>query len=346
MLSIIKNNLHLHKIFFLKKLLIIQTAFLGDVILSTSVIEKIHNNLPDSLMDLVIRKGAEDLFINHPYINKLFVWDKKNNKYKNFLLVLTAIRKEEYDYVINLHRFFSSGLLSILSKSKETIGFDKNPLSFLFSKRIKHKIFEKENPLHEIERNDKLLYFIDSKSVSKPKLYPQEEDEFFVKEITNQSKYYCIAPSSVWFTKQLPIDKWVEICNFYNNHYMYIIGTKNDYNYCEEIKKLSNNLKIINLAGKLSLLQTVVLLKNAIMNYTNDSAPLHLCSAIDAKITAFFCSTIPEFGFTPVSSDSHIAQIEYNLKCRPCGLHGKKKCPEKHFKCANDIKLKNYLLKN
>jgi heptosyltransferase-2 len=73
------------------------------------------------------------------------------------------------------------------------------------------------------------------------------------------------------------------------------------------------------------------------MNYVNDSAPLHLSSAMNAPVTAFFCSTVPEFGFTPLSEESNIVEVKQKLTCRPCGLHGYKKCPEGHFKCGNDI---------
>jgi len=77
------------------------------------------------------------------------------------------------------------------------------------------------------------------------------------------------------------------------------------------------------------------------MNYVNDSAPLHLASAMDAPVTAFFCSTVPAFGFTPLSDRSAIAQIDYELDCRPCGLHGYKACPKGHFKCAHDIRIEH-----
>ena len=70
------------------------------------------------------------------------------------------------------------------------------------------------------------------------------------------------------------------------------------------------------------------------MNYVNDSAPLHLASSMNAPVTAVFLSTIPQFGFTPLSDDSTVSETSLNLPCRPCGLHGKKACPEGHFRCA------------
>ena len=75
------------------------------------------------------------------------------------------------------------------------------------------------------------------------------------------------------------------------------------------------------------------------MNYVNDSGPLHMASAVNAPVTAFFCSTIPKFGFGPLSENSTIIQTTEELSCRPCGLHGLKNCPKKHFKCGLGIEL-------
>jgi ADP-heptose:LPS heptosyltransferase len=79
------------------------------------------------------------------------------------------------------------------------------------------------------------------------------------------------------------------------------------------------------------------------MNFTNDSAPMHLASAMNAPVTAVFCSTIPEFGFGPLSDDSMIIQTEEQLECRPCGLHGHEQCPEKTFNCAYTIPVTKFI---
>ena len=107
-------------------------------------------------------------------------------------------------------------------------------------------------------------------------------------------------------------------------------------------RKIHNN-KIEILAGKLNFLSSAALMKNAAMNYTNDSAPLHFASAIDAPVTAIFCSTVPAFGFYPLSSKSFIVETTEALTCRPCSLHGLKACPLGHFKCANTIETSQLL---
>lgn len=321
--------------------MIIQTAFIGDVVLATGIVEKLNAFYPEANIDFLLRKGNEGLLEGHPFINKVLIWDKKQGKYKNLFGILGEIRKSKYDLVINLQRFGASGILTALSGAKKTYGFDKNPFSTFFTKSFPHVIGKKgdKNYLHEIERNHALISGLTDRVAAKPKLYPTAADFEKVKSY-KVGTYITISPASVWFTKQLPKDKWVELINTIpENIKIYLTGGKGDIVICDEIINNSNHRAIEILAGKLSFLQTAALVKDAKMNYTNDSAPMHFASAMDAPVTAVYCSTIPEFGFGPLSTVSYILQEEENLACRPCGLHGFKECPLEHFKCAYDIQL-------
>jgi heptosyltransferase-2 len=319
-----------------KKILVIQTAFIGDVILATSVLEKLHVCFPHSQLDILVRNGNETLFDQHPYIHKCLVWNKTNGKYKSLFSLIKTIRKEKYDYVINLHRFASSGIITALSKGTTKIGFDKNPFSFLFTNSIKHEI---GNGMHEVERNQLLIKEITDADYAAPKLYPSLKNYEKVNDLIENS-FVCMAPSSVWATKQLPILKWVELCNRIPSHVsIYFLGAKSDKELCDKIINSSSHNNFKNLCGQLNLLDSCALMKNATMNYVNDSAPLHLASAMNAAVTAFFCSTVPEFGFTPLSEQSLVVEVKDKLNCRPCGLHGFKKCPKEHFKCGNEINI-------
>lgn len=318
----------------MKKFLVIQTAFIGDAILASAVIEKLYAYYPESKIDVLVRNGNETLFTNHPFINQCLVWNKSKGKYQSLLSTLKTIRKNHYSHVINLHRFASSGFLTAFSGAQEKIGFNKNPFSFLFTKKIKHSI---KNGKHEIERNQLLIQHLTDENPAMPKLYPSKNDKAQIKKFIKKP-FVCMAPSSVWFTKQLPKEKWIElILKINKNCTVYLLGSQNDSFYCEEIINESKAENCINLCGKLNLLQAAALMQQAEMNYVNDSAPLHLCSATNAPVTAFFCSTIPGFGFGPLSDKSFIVQTLNKLDCRPCGLHGYKNCPKHHFKCGNDI---------
>lgn len=315
-----------------KKILVIQTAFIGDVILATALLEKLHLQYPESAIHLLLRKGNESLLKAHPFVERVLVFDK-SEKYKNLIKIIREIRSIRYDYVINAQRFFTTGLITALSRGKTTIGFDKNPLSFLFSKAIPHQIGD----THETERNQSLISSITDEKATNPKLYPSLEDVEKV-DIYIKDQFICIAPTSVWFTKQYPKEEWIKFINKTPESYViYLLGAPGDISSCEEIVKSCQHSKVNSLAGKLSLLQSAALMKKAHMNYVNDSAPMHLCSAVNAPVAAIYCSTIPSFGFGPLSDQSEIIETSKELSCRSCGLHGHKVCPEKHFDCAYSI---------
>lgn len=325
---------------FKEKILVIQTAFIGDAILATSVLEKLHGTFQDAKIDFLIRKGNESLFKNHPFINTLYVWDKKGDKYKSLLAILNKTRKEKYLYVINLQRFMSTGIFTAFSKAKNKIGFIKNPFSFSFDKKVSHEF---GNGKHEVERNNMLIESITDSKYALPKLYPTQENFEAVNRYIKEP-FVCISPASVWYTKQFPAEKWLGLIKKLENNYkIYLLGGSDDKNLCEDLKTSTHNPDISNLAGKINLLESAALMQSAEMNYANDSAPLHLATAVNAPITAVFCSTIPGFGFGPLSDKSKVVEISENLSCRPCGLHGRKTCPENHFKCAMDINIDDLL---
>jgi ADP-heptose:LPS heptosyltransferase len=326
----------------MKNILIIQTAFIGDVILATAIAEELHQIFSESSIDFMVRKGNEVIFRNNPLIRQVLVWDKKDRKYHHLFKLIKSIRSNRYDLVVNMQRFLSSGLVTVLSRAKHTTGFSKNPLSFLFSKSYSHSI-DPFVEIHEVERNFRLISEYSRKNIGLPKIYLSDKEIQAVTEYTAKP-YICIAPASIWFTKQFPLKKWVEfITQIPLNVMVYLIGSKDDIALCDEIINTSGRHEILNLAGKLDLLQSTALMKEAVMNFVNDSAPLHLASAINAKVCAIFCSTVMGFGFGPLSDRSFVAEINEKLDCRPCGLHGKKACPEKHFRCGNDIDVNSLL---
>lgn len=160
----------------MQKILVIQTAFIGDAVLATAIVEKLHAFYPDAKIDFLLRKGNEALFRDHPFLNEVLVWVKTENKFRNLLKILSRIRKKKYDVVVNVQRFAATGFLTAFSAAKMKIGFDKNPLSFLFTKRIKHIISSGSQPLHEIDRNQMLIEELTDAVTSKPRLYPSEKD--------------------------------------------------------------------------------------------------------------------------------------------------------------------------
>lgn len=324
----------------MKHFLIIQTAFLGDVILCTPVISELKRIYPDASIDIVVRKGNESLLQNNPHINEILVWNKKQGKYKSLVSIIKQIRKKEYDEVINLQRFTSAGLMCLRAKSKSKIGFNKNAFGFIYSKKLPHNIGDGR---HEVERNLSTIAHHGARELIRPKLFPSKDDYSFIEQ-WKDANYFCLAPASVWETKKLPFKKWIELIDILKEKgTVYLLGGPDDIELCEKIKKRVNG-EVTILAGELSLLQSAALMKGADMNFVNDSGPLHLASSMNAPTRAFFCSTIKDFGFGPLSDNSKVIEINYDLDCRPCGLHGYHSCPKGHFKCGNDIDIKSSIL--
>ena len=326
-----------------QKILIIQTAFIGDVVLATGILEKLHKFFPEADIDFLVRKGNESLFTGHPFLHEVLVWDKQKDKLKHLWQMLTLIRKRRYDKVINVHRFATTGFLTAFSQAKDRIGYDKNPFSFAFTRVVKHQVSTHDHPIHEIDRCNALIESLTDGQVFRPRLYPGAEDELFVAPIKSVP-YICIAPASVWFTKQYPEEQWVDFLEqLPAGMKVFLLGGKADIPLGQRLCVPEARASITNLCGQLSFLQSAALMRDARMNYVNDSSPMHFASSVNAPVTAVYCSTIPAFGFGPLSDVRHVVQLQEPLSCRPCGLHGYEACPRGHFKCAKLIETRQLL---
>lgn len=317
----------------MKKILLIQTAFIGDVILATAALEKLHATWPEAEIDFLLRKGNESLFNGHPYLHRVIIRNKKEGKVKSLRKTLNLVRGKRYDLVVNLHRFLSSGLIAGFSRGRHVCGFAQNPLAWLYHHKVPHVVSENDPGVHEVERNQSAIAHLTGEVSGKMRLYPTEMDFEAVRE---EQPYVCLAPTSVWFTKQWPAERWTQLLKAVPGEFkVFLLGAPGDRAACEVIAEAAGRENVEVKSGELSLLQSAALMANAKMNYVNDSAPMHLASAMDAPVTAIFLSTVPRFGFGPRSSISHIAETTAALDCRPCGLHGFKACPKGHFNCAD-----------
>ena len=315
--------------------------------MATGIIEKLHAQFPQAQIDFLLRKGNEALLTGHPFLHEVIVWDKKDQKLRNLWRIIQKVRRTKYDTVINVQRFTATGLLTVFSGAKQTIGFDKNPLRRFFTKSIPHVVSTDAVPLHEVQRNQQLIKHLTDDKPARPRLYPTEKDYEKVRAYKD-TPYITVSPASVWFTKQYPKEKWVDFIKKRSLTYkVYLLGGPGDKELCADIRQQAMPHPaashpaaptVIDLSGQLSFLQSAALMQDAYMNYTNDSAPMHFASALNAPVTAIYCSTIPAFGFGPLSDKKFIVEVEEPLDCRPCGLHGYKACPLGHFNCAHHIR--------
>ncbi|RZK37568.1 MAG: glycosyltransferase family 9 protein [Hymenobacter sp.] len=315
--------------------LLIQTAFIGDVILATALVEYLALHEPAAPLDMLVRRGNESLLVGNPYIRQVLIWDKKTKKYPNLLRLQQQIRQTNYSRVVTLQRFASTGFLTAFSGAPERVGFAENPFSRLFTRRVPHVIGD---GTHEVQRNTSLLLDKYVAETPRPKLFPTTSDEAAAAPYAAVGEYLCLAPTSVWFTKQYPEEKWLALLAALPPELpVYLLGGPPDTAACERLTQAANRPGLVNLSGKLSLLASAALMRGAVLNYVNDSAPMHLCSAVDAPVCAIFCSTVPAFGFGPLSTFSRVVEHPGPLACRPCGLHGHARCPLGHFRCACEM---------
>lgn len=299
-----------------------------------------HATFPSAAISILVRKGNESIYAGHPFLKETLVWNKQEGKFKNLFSLLFRIRKNNYDLVVNCHRFASSGLLTSFSGAHHKAGYKQTPFSYLLDHAPKHTFGDDK---HEVERYNQLIEDFTGKEFFLPKIYPSASDIQKVKPYQNTT-YICMAPSSVWFTKQLPFEKWIELCDqISDNTTIYILGAPSDKTLAQEIIQKTKHKNISSLCGELSLLQSAALMSGAKMNYVNDSGPLHLASATNSPVTAFFCSTVKEFGFYPLSANSKVIDAG-KMDCRPCGMHGYKQCPKGHFNCGKQISVKEAIV--
>ncbi|MBK8982373.1 MAG: glycosyltransferase family 9 protein [Ignavibacteria bacterium] len=325
----------------IKKILIIQTAFLGDVVLTIPMVQEIKSKYPDAVIDFLCIPSTSDLLRNNPGIRELIPYDKRNSGIRGLADIVKKIRNEKYDVVISPHRSFRSAAISFLSKADDTVSFDKSSFSFLYKTIIKY-----DTGIHEIQRNLRLLLplGIDLHKIVRPELNISIQEKrkidsiFYEHRIREDEKFLVIAPGTIWFTKRFPEQKFINLCNLLTglDKRIFLIGSKDDKRISDFIVNNSRFRNFINLTGTLSVMESAELIRRSKLIITNDSAPMHIANSMNTDVCAIFGATVPEFGFYPYGKNDKIFQTE-NLRCRPCSIHGSAKCPIKTFVCMLKI---------
>jgi lipopolysaccharide heptosyltransferase II len=331
------------------KILIIQTAYLGDVILTLPVVQNIKKQLPEAEIDFLCIPQTAEALKNNPAIRNLVVYDKRGkNKASKLKNIISQVRETKYNIVLSPHRSFRSALITHLSGAEIRIGFNKNSLSYLLT----HSVPYVKN-IHEILRNLELVKAIPGitltaeNQILKPELFPSKLDIEYVENFLNSlhsihsmdsTHFISLAPCSKWFTKQLTKNKSVEIIDrlTYSGFKVILIGGSEDTAYCNEIEMAVSGPNLLNLCGRLLPLQSKVMIEKSDCLVSVDSAAAHIGASAGVPVVQIYGSTVPAFGFYPLTSKNVI--IENNsLPCRPCTNHGRNSCPLKHFKCIEEL---------
>lgn len=325
-----------------QKILVIQTAFIGDLILTLPLIQVLKKEL-NAVVDVLCIPVTSAILKNNPYINEVIIYDKKgiDKWYRKFKRILSRIKYLRYDIIISPHRSLRSSYISYKSNAEKRISFDNSSFKFLYTDLVNY-----EKDKHEILRNLSLLkpLGIEKNHIIKPELFPDEEDEKTVElllkilKVDTQKKFITIAPGSEWLTKKYPEYKFINLLKLLSEKDLQVvlIGSKKDNELCSFIVDNCGNNNVKNAAGKLTLLQSAVMIAKSSLLITNDSAPLHIANAMSTRVFAIFGATIPGFGFYPIGDNDLIFETK-GLQCRPCGIHGGNKCPIKTLECMTKI---------
>jgi heptosyltransferase-2 len=318
-----------------QNILLLQTAFLGDAILTTPLIRALRKIYSDSKIDILATPQAGIVFRNNPHVNQIFFLNKKIwlKKIYSIVKVIFQIKKQNYDLAISIQSSLTSSLLMFLAGIPERLGFSRQKL---LTQSLPHT-----KGLHKIQKILRLLELLTDKK------FDMQTEIFWTKTEEEKSHQYVapyktqrmflvgIAPGSIWNTKRWLQEYYTELVTMLEqqNIKVILIGGNDDYRLCRAIKNGSESL---NLAGSLTILESAALIEKLDLLITNDSAPLHIANAVKTDVIAIFGPTVKDFGFYPYRD--HDKVIEVTLDCRPCGYHGGKKCPLKHHNCMKFIK--------
>ena len=322
------------------KVLVIQTAFVGDVVLSTPLFEAARKLLGADYIGAVVRPETSDLLCNSPYVDEIIAYDKTKEQ-KGLLDLLRLgqrLRKSSYDIALIPHRSFRSALLGYLANIPIRVGFDQNTGRFLLTDRIPYRA------IHEVDRNLSLLAFssLDTTGIQ-PRLYPDDQDrkkaEALAQEfgLTSTEKICGISPCSVWATKRWLPKRYSEVIRRFTEEFgcrTVLFGSANDRSLCDDIAAMSG-VDPLNSAGKLSLLQSAALADRCNAFVSNDTGMGHIAAAMNTPVVAIFGPTVPAMGFTPHGIGHRI--VETNMDCRPCSSHGGEQCPINPHDCMRSV---------
>ena len=310
--------------------LVIQTAFLGDVVLTIPLLQALAAE--HGPVDVVTTPGAASLIETHPSVRRVVRWDKKSPKseVRSPWVLGGMLRAEGYGRVYLPHRSVRSAVLAWRTGAEERIGFGDAPV---LARLLYTATVPRDKNEHESVRLLSLLGGAKSTEGQDWRMALTAEDSAKARAWMEANGiatgFIAVAPGSIWGTKRWPY--YPELARLLDRP-MVVIGGPEDAALGEAIVAASPKAK--SAVGQLSLRQSAALIKEAALLVTNDSAPLHLATAVGTPILAIFGPTVPAFGYGPIRPGDRVAEIA--LDCRPCSLHGPQVCPLGHHKCMKD----------
>lgn len=326
--------------------LIIQTAFIGDTILTTPLIAELATRGP---VDVVTTPVSAGLLENNPALRRIFIFDKRNAQrgLGGLWSMARAIRRHRAEHHASVDRTVAylaqgstrSAALAVLAGAHERVGFATSPARSMYTKRVPYI----ENQHHAARLW--LLAFPNEQRAAprpdrlRPRLFPGAAEKEVVTDLLREhgvaGPFVALAPGSVWATKRWPY--YAELAQRVATRVpVIVIGGKDDHAHVEAIASAVPADRFVSAVGRLSLLASAELIGRARALVSNDSSPTHMASAMGTPTIAIFGPTVPDFGFGPLAPRS--ATLGHaGLDCRPCDRHGPQRCPLGHWRCMREL---------
>jgi heptosyltransferase-2 len=319
--------------------LVVQTSYLGDVVLTTPLIAELAKRGP---VDVLATPTGARALANNPAIRTLTPYDKRDTYGAAIHLWRTVLRirvGRPYDAVYLAQGSFRSGLIAMMTGAKERIGFATSAASALYTRKVEYRADR-----HHSER----LWWLSMSDCADPptpeqlaiRLFPSDEDRAEVDRLLADNglageDFIALAPGSAWGSKRWPyFDELAARVS--RDHKLVIVGSGADCDIAAQIIERVGPERCVDACGKLKILASAELIGRARAIVTNDSAPEHLASAMGTPTLALFGPTVPDFGFGPLAPRRIIAGVT-GLDCRPCHRHGPKRCPLGHWRCMREL---------
>jgi heptosyltransferase-2 len=327
----------------MNRILLVQTAFLGDVVLTTPLLRELRRAHPAAeIVVLTTPLGAEALQ-GLPYINERISFDKDGHDrgMSRTWELGRRLRMDGFDVGIAAQRSFRTGLLLRLAGTATRIGFEGAPGAWAYTKTAHWNADD-----HAVRRYLALAGPAggDPRAADPhPELavLPQARetvDRLLIEAgVQPSDPILAVAPGSIWGTKRWTPEGYAEVVRSAMPIGLkaVLVGSPAERTLCEEIAKLAGGGYAI-LAGRSKVPELAALLARSRALVTNDSGPGHVASAVGTPVVTIFGPTVPAFGYAPFGVANRLVEHP-SMPCRPCHPHGPKVCPLGHHRCMREI---------
>ncbi|MFO8052726.1 MAG: lipopolysaccharide heptosyltransferase II [Candidatus Omnitrophota bacterium] len=325
----------------IKRILIVRTDRLGDVILSTPVIKNLRKSYPNSHIAFICRPYTKSVLAGNPYLDELIVYDKygKQKKLLSTLKFALNLRKKKFDLALILHPTNRAHIVTFFAGIPKRIGWNKK-LSFLLTDKL--AFMKDQGRKHELEYNLDILRYLGASAEDKELYVPikkksQQKVDKILKEqgIEEKDKLIVIHPSASCPSKRWPQDKFIELIEILNNKKdlkIAVITSADQLNFASQILKVKG---VINLCGQLSISETASLLKKVSLFISCDSGPAHIAAGLNIPIITIFGRNqagLSPKRWAPTGKNSYF--LHKDVGCKTCLAHN---C-QKEFICLQAVK--------